>query len=215
MADDSTTGYAGQAGLTDGNNSRNTDDFQTRQRTAHVRTMVPVKIVKVYGGGVGPAPTADVQILIDQQDGQGNATPHAVVYGIQCPRNMSGSMAIINDPVVGDMGYMHVADRDISSFLAANGQASPGSKRRHSLADGVFIRGHDAKANPKQYIQARSDGVTINDVNGHQVMTDANGVYVIPAKGKYAYHGGNGKDGSYDFVMTASGVSTNVKAKIG
>jgi hypothetical protein len=174
MADDA-SGYAGQAGLTAGNSSRNADDFQAQQRTAHVRTMVPVKVMKVHGGGVGPAPTLDVQILLDQQDGQGNATPHGMIYGIQAPRNMSGNMAIINDPVVGDMGWMHVADRDISAFVSANDKASPGSNRRHSMSDGVYQRSHDSKGTPKQYIMAREDGITIVDVNKNKLESGKNG----------------------------------------
>lgn len=218
MGDDS-TGYAGQAGLTDGNSARNADDFQTRQRTAHVRTMVPIKVVAVHypqgsGPGMpGPPPTLDVQLMLDQQDGQGNTTPHGIVYGIQAPRNRSGTMEIINDPVVGDMGWGHVSDRDFSSFIAANGQASPGSKRRHSLSDMTFVRGHNPGTAPKQYIMSRSDGVTINDINNHQIFTDKNGIYSVPAEGTIAYHGGDGKKGTYDFVMTATGPSKNVKAR--
>ena len=214
MADDS-TGYAGQAGLTDGSSSRNADDFQTRQRTAQVRTLVPVKILATHGGGVGPDPTHDVQPLIDQNDGQNNATPHGTVYGVAGPRSQSGNGAIINDFQVGDIAYMHVADRDISSFRSANGQASPGSKRRHSLSDGVLVRGHNGNGTPKQYVHFRSDGVTVNDVNGHQITTSASGIAVAPKDSSHiVYLGGDGKTGTYDFVQTASGPSINVKARI-
>ena len=215
MTDDA-TGYAGQAGLTAGNSSRNQDDFAAQQRIAGVRTMVPVKIVAVHGGGVGPAPTLDVQVLVDQTDGQGNATPHGTIYGISAPRNRSGNGEVINDPVVGDMGWMHAADRDVSSFLTANGKASPGSDRRHSLSDGVFIRGHDSKATPKQFVQFRSDGVTVMDVNGHQFETTATKVIVAPKEGSNAmvFLGGDGTKGGYDFLQTMSGPCINAKGRI-
>lgn len=215
MADDS-TGYAGQAGLTSGNSSRNTVHFQAKQQIAHVRTLIPVKIIATHGGGVGPDPTHDVQPLIDQTDGQNNATPHGTVYGIAGPRLQGGNGAIINDFQVDDIAYMHVADRDISSFRSANGQASPGSERRHSMSDGVLVRGHNGNGTPKQYVQFRSDGVTVNDVSGHQVSTSASKIIVAPKEGSGAivYLGGDGVHGTYDFVMTVSGPSTNVKARI-
>ncbi len=211
-----TDGYAGQAGLTSANSDRNAHHFQTKQQIANVRGTHPVKIVAVHGGGVGPDPTVDVQMLVNQADGQGNPTPHGTIYGIAAPRNQSGNGALINDPVVGDMGYMHVADRDTSSFRSTNAQANPGSNRRHSPSDGVFTRGHNGTATPKQYVQFRSDGVTIMDVNGHQITTYPNRIEVAPKEGSGAilYLGGDGTHGTFDFVSTASGPSINVKARI-
>jgi hypothetical protein len=76
---------------------------------------------------------------VNQTDGQGNMTPHGVIYGIPCPRCQSGANVIINDPNVGDYGILLVADRDISSVKKnAGAQSNPGSYRRHDLADDLM-----------------------------------------------------------------------------
>ena len=209
-------GYAGQAGVAASGADRNVQHFQTKQSLAATRTVVPVKIVAIHGGGVGPDPTLDVQPLINMTDGQGNPTDHGTIYGIAAPRNHTGNGTVINDPVVGDMGYMHVADRDISTFKATNAQANPGSFRRHSLSDGVFTRGHNGTATPKQYVQFRSDGVTVMDVNGNLIETTASKMAVAPkGSGTIVYLGGDGTTGTYDFALTPSGPSINVKVRTG
>ena len=100
-----------------------------------------VRVTKVYGGGVGAAPTADVQPLINQVDGLGNATPHAPIYGLPVSRVHSGNGAIISDPVAGDDYILSIPDRDISKYLASGQQSSPDSKRRSSMSDGILHYG--------------------------------------------------------------------------
>ncbi len=46
------------------------------------------------------------------------------------------------------------------------------------------------------------------------VISDKGDIYLKPANDKIVYLGGNGHDGSYDFVLTNSGPSINVKARI-
>lgn len=164
MADQS---YFGQQGLTDGNSAYNHDEFQGRQQGKDMRTGIPVKIIAVHGGGVGPAPTVDVQPLVTQQDGQGNQTPHGIIYGIPTTRNQGGGNAIINDPKVGDIGYAHVADRDISALKANAGkQSQPGSFRTHSLSDMVYQGAFLNPANPTQYIQWTDNGFKVMTSGG-------------------------------------------------
>ncbi len=64
--------FFGQQGTFDDSSDYNARDFHIRQVLGQVRTSVPVKIIAVHGGGVGAAPTVDVQPLINQIDGQGN-----------------------------------------------------------------------------------------------------------------------------------------------
>jgi phage gp45-like len=47
-----------------------------------------------------------------------------------------------------------------------------------------------------------------------EVSSKDNKVFVKPAEGQMVYLGGDGTDGVYDFVMTESGPSINVKARI-
>ena len=169
-------GKYGQQGITDDTSPFNATEFQIRSALANVRTSVPVKIIAVHGGGVGAPPTVDVQVIANQMDGIGDQTPHGIIYGIPATRTQGGLSAIINDPKVGDTGFMSVADRDISAIKANDGeQSNPGSFRRHSLADGVYMAGMLNPTNPDQYVFFRDDGVTIADKNGNVISMDAGG----------------------------------------
>ncbi len=131
--------YFGQAGLTAASSDLNALTFLIRQELSKVRTNVPVKIVAVHGGGVGAAPTVDVQPLIKQTDGQGNSTDHGIIYNIPVSRSQGGGSAIINDPKVGDIGHMSISDRDTSALKANQGKTStPGSQRMHDMSDGIY-----------------------------------------------------------------------------
>lgn len=121
----------------------NNVDWMIDQAAARVSVMHPVRVVAVYPGDNASVPTTvDVQPMIDMVDPQGNRTPHGVIYGVPAARHHAGGNAIIIDPVVGDVGMMHVADRDASSLFANGGsQSPPGSGRRHDLADGFYHGG--------------------------------------------------------------------------
>jgi hypothetical protein len=57
---------------------------------------------------------------------------------------------------------------------------------------------------------------TITGKDGSQVVLDKGGkITVKPKDGSMVFLGGDGATGSYDFVMTSTGPSTNVKARIG
>lgn len=160
-------GKYGQLGLTDSNSEYNTTAFQIREALSGVRTNVPVKIVAVHGGGVAAAPTVDVQPLVNQMDGIGDKTDHGIIFGIPVQRSQGGGNAIINDPKVGDVGYMAIADRDISALKGNEGdQSNPGSFRRHSMADGVYIGAILNPAVPTQSVQFTEQGVKIFGAGG-------------------------------------------------
>lgn len=157
----------GQQGPQDANSPYNATSFQIREELAKVRTNVPVKIIAVHGGGVGAAPTVDVQPLVNQTDGIGDKTDHGIVYGIRVQRSQGGGSAIINDPKVGDVGFMSIADRDISALTSNEGaQSNPGSSRRFSMADGVYTGAILNPAVPGQYVQFTDNGVKINGFGG-------------------------------------------------
>ncbi|NTI80464.1 Gp138 family membrane-puncturing spike protein [Rhizobium rhizogenes] len=162
--------FFGQQGTFDDSSDYNARDFHIRQVLGQVRTSVPVKIIAVHGGGVGAAPTVDVQPLINQIDGQGNQTPHGIIYSIPCTRNQGGGNAIINDPLVGDVGHIVISDRDTSSLKSNQGtQSNPGSFRTHDLADGVYHGAMLNPANPDQYVQFTTTGMKLVDKNGNVI----------------------------------------------
>jgi hypothetical protein len=211
MTDD----FAGQLGAANATNRTALIRFIVEQVLGQVHTGMPVKIVAVHGGGVGPAPTVDVQPLVNMIDGLGKATKHGTVYGISVARNQGGTSAIINDPVVGDIGWIKVGSRDMSAVKATAKQSNPGSRRRFDMSDSVYHGAIINPANPDQWIQFKTTGIVIHDKNGNEVGLLSGKVYVNPNNTSGTiYLGGDGATGSYDFVTTTSGPSINVKARV-
>lgn len=187
--------YTGQQGTTDATSGHNVRQFQIKQALARVRTMVPVKVLAVHGGGLGPPPTVDVQPMVNMTDGLGNATPHGTIYNIPVARNQGGSNAIICDPKVNDVGTLVVADRDISSLKANKGaQSNPGSFRRFDLADGVYHASILSQATPNQVFQFTDDGVTVADMNGNKVALSPTGNTINDKNGNTLSQSASGLD---------------------
>jgi len=121
--------------------------FVAQQIMAHARQATIVKVLAVHPGtwstqNNGTPTTIDVQPMIDQVNSEGTRQAHGTIYGIICSRHHSGGNAIRNDPVVGDVGFMTVSDRDHSQLYQNNGaQSAPGSNRRFSLSDGIYWGG--------------------------------------------------------------------------
>jgi hypothetical protein len=177
------------------NNSEfNRNAFQQHQLKAKTRTTIPVRVVKVYKqdgktaavrGEAAGAGFIDVQPVISQVDGAGQRMDHTTVYHIPFARIYGGDFALIADPVVGDIGHIHVADRDTSSFEDTIRQGSmdlvlPSSQRRHDMADSHYVGGVLNNA-PKQYITASDNGITIVDKNGNKIVMDNSGITLTPA----------------------------------
>lgn len=158
---DANFGY-GQESLFDAGSEFNVIDFIVRQGLTRMVTMKVVRVVKVTPGeseGEGPAiaGTVDVQPLVNQIDGNGNATPHGVVHGLPYLRIQAGTWAIVVDPRIDDIGLVVVSDRDISAVKTTKQEANPGSRRRFDLADGVYIGGI-LNAKPTSFIELKEDG---------------------------------------------------------
>ncbi len=169
-------GY-GQMGPTDTSSDHNVIAFIVRQMIAKLETTKLVKVVAVHGGGSGAVPpTVDVLPLVSQIDGFNNAVPHGTVYGLPVMRLQGGRCAIVVDPVVGDVGYVAVADRDISNAKADPGeQVTPGSNRKFDLADGIYVGGILNGA-PDTFILLRQDGsFAMLDAHGNVLETSASG----------------------------------------
>ena len=172
--------FFGQSGNADVASKFNAIRFLIRQLIGKVRTGVPVKIIAVHGGGVGPPPTVDVQPVVNQIDGVMKSTSHGVVYGIPVTRNQGGASAVINDPVVGDVGHMVIADRDISSLKNnAGAPSNPSSFRRHHLSDGVYHAAMLNKTAPTDYIyHLPGGGFQIHDRFGNDILMNSSGITI-------------------------------------
>lgn len=173
---------AGQADPFDANSDFSVISFIVRQMVAGLDTMKLVKVVKVTegGGAVAAAGTVDVQLLVNQIDGSGNATPNGVVYGIPWYRLQGGKNAIILDPKVDDVGYVDVSDRDISNVKAKRGQANPGSFRKYNVSDGVYVGGV-LNDTPEQWIRFTDDTIEVGDKTGNVVKLSSAGIELTPS----------------------------------
>lgn len=148
-----------------------------------VRTAEPAVVLSVTGGGIAIPPVVSVQVLVNQVDGLGNATPHGQIYNVPVFRLQCGNGAIICDPIVNDTGLLVVCDRDISSVQSTGGMVSnPGSSRRFDLSDSVFLPGLFG-AKPTQYFQFTTTGLSFMDVNGNSIITGTGGITVTTVAG--------------------------------
>lgn len=192
MTPTSTPGSAGvgQMDPSDTDSDFNMTCFIVRQIMSTMDTMKLVQVIKVTGGGgaIAAAGTVDVQLLVNSLDGAGNATKEGVVYGIPWWRLSGGRNAVICDPIVGDIGYVAVSDRDISNVKTAaaagkSPQVNPGSYRQYSIADGVYVGSVLTKDAPQQYLAFTATGIKIVDLNGNVIEFSASGIAITPTSG--------------------------------
>ena len=135
--------------------------FLVQQALAKVNTATLVEVKAVTNaGGLSPVGYVDVQPLVNQVDGLGNATPHGIVHNLPYLRIQGGTNAIILDPEVGDIGMAAFGDRDLSSVQSTKAQANPGSGRRFDFADGMYFGGF-LNGTPEQYVQFTSSGINV------------------------------------------------------
>lgn len=156
--------------------------FVVRQILARVDTVKLVQVTAVHPGqaqGSNPpiAGTVDVQILVNQIDGATppNAEPHGIVYGLPYFRLRFGGWEVSGDPAVNDIGLAAVSDRDISAVKSSMKQSPPGSQRRFSISDGIYLGGLLNGA-PTSWLWLKSDGtLQVSDSKGNVLTTSSNG----------------------------------------
>ena len=170
-------GIPGQQGLTSANGQFNRIGFHVKQLLGKTTKLQVVKVIKVKNGGgaVAEAGRLTVQNLVNQVDGLGKPTAHGNVYDIPYVRVQGGKNAVIIDPEEGDIGIVVVADRDISKVKKTKAAANPGSRRRHDVADGLYIGGILNPA-PTQWVRFFSGGLEIADSNGNKMTMTSSGV---------------------------------------
>jgi hypothetical protein len=133
---------------------------------------------------VGPIGFVDVQPLVNMINGAAVAQQHGVISKLCFSRVSAGHDAVICDPVPGDIGLAIFADRDISSVKASQNISNPGTFRRNSMSDGIYLFTVMSKGNPTQFIRFVRDndgnptGITIQDVNNNTIVMDTNGVTI-------------------------------------
>ncbi|ATM86676.1 phage baseplate protein [Yersinia frederiksenii] len=86
------------------------------------------------------------------------------IYNIPVWRLQRGSSAIIMNPVAGDIGLIAVCDVDISVARAARKESVPGSNRKHSQSDAIYLGGL-LNGQPTQFIEFADDALNITSPN--------------------------------------------------
>lgn len=172
-------------------NEHNTRQFQIDQTNAQQRSKTPVKVVRapydasgndIPPGTIGPIGFIDVHPLVNQVDGNGNATPHGTIYHSPYHRYQSGNGAIISDPVVDDIGDYVVDDRDTSVVYATGAQGNPGSGLKSSLSNGTY-HGQTSAGTPTQGLRFTATGMQFFDKNGNTITSSASGWVFADASG--------------------------------
>lgn len=171
-----TVGY-GQQDPSDSVGPFNPIAFAIQQALAQVST---IKIVKVLAVDTD-AHTVDVQIAVNQLDGQNNSTPHGTINSIPYIWVMGGTNAFETDPSVGDFGVMVVCDRDISAVKSTKAIANPGSLRKFSPSDGIYLFGVPGLngTEPTQWFKwLPGGGFNITDSFGNVQSSSAAGISI-------------------------------------
>jgi hypothetical protein len=172
-------GTLGQADATSGASDYNSISFVISQLIAGIATsaLVQVKAVTLNADPNAPG-TVDVQPMVNQVDGAGNATPHGVIYGIPFFQLQGGSSAVIIDPAVDDIGIAVFASRDISSVKANRAVSNPGSSRTYDWADGLYLGGF-LNAAATQWVRMHQGGGIDVKSTGRLTLTDGAGATVV------------------------------------
>ncbi len=158
----SETRLYGQNEATSGTAAQNETAFHILQALRAVNTATICKVVKcTVAGDVGPIGQVDVLPLVNMIDGIMQASQHVNVLSLPYLRMMGGSKAIIMDPKEGDLGLVVFADRDISAVKKNKAQSSPGSRRHHNMADGIYVGTVLSTGNPDVYVRFHDDGTII------------------------------------------------------
>lgn len=148
---------------------------------ANVATATVAMVRAVRPGGTGGPSFVDVQPMVAQTDGAGNATPHGTVNNLPVFRLQAGGNAVVLDPAVGDIGIVVFASRDISAVKESRAPANPGSARRFDMADGLYVGGVLNGA-ATQYVQFVAGG-GINIKATGPVNIETSGAVAITSSG--------------------------------
>ena len=129
----------------------------------NVNTAMPCKVVaieKQEQRGVNIVGFVDIQLMIEQTNGQKKGNETAIICNVPYIRIQGGTNAVIIDPEINDLGVAIFASRDITNFKEARRQTPPATWRKFSISDAIYIGGI-RNQKPVQYIHFRNDGIEV------------------------------------------------------
>lgn len=152
-------------------NAVNALDFFVEQRLKSIFTCDLVRVVGVNDKSV------DVLPLVYQVDGDNKILKQEPIYDIPYCRQQAGVNGIILKPVVGDLGVVVYARRDISSVLSSGGENVPDTRRVMSESDAIYLCSlASIMTAPTRYIEFTNNGINITPnttltIDGDVVVT--------------------------------------------
>lgn len=136
-----------------------------------------IELVKVQAvRGTAPNLVVDAIPLVTRTDQSGAMIQNSTIFNIPVFRLQRGSSAIIMNPVVGDIGMIAVCDRDTTLVRANRKESVPGSGRKHSKSDALYLGGF-LNDQPTEYVEFTSSGINIKspgtvNINGLKILSD-------------------------------------------
>lgn len=133
-----------------------------------------VKVVDVRGDA--PNLVIDAMPLVMRTDRTGAQIQNSILYDIPVFRLQRGTSAIIMNPVVGDIGMIAICDRDTTLVRANRKESVPGSGRKHSKSDALYLGGF-LNSQPTEYVEFTGSGINIKspgtvNINGLKILSD-------------------------------------------
>lgn len=108
--------------------------------------------------------------MVTQIDGSGKPVSQGIIYNVPYLPMQYGNSSIVMTPAVGDIGLCVFCHSDISTVKKTRKEALPGSYRKHSVSDGIYIGGI-LNPSPINYISFTGNDIHIKATN---VIIDAN-----------------------------------------
>ena len=134
--------------------------YLIRTMISDVNVAIPVKVTKVMASS-GSVGYVQALPLVNDMDAQGNAVDVAIIPQLPYFRLQGGKVAIITDPVVGDIGIAVFCQKDVSNVVAGTTEpVQAGSFRKFSMSDGYYIGGFLNHA-PETFLQLNQDGTAV------------------------------------------------------
>lgn len=124
-----------------------------------------IELVKVQAvRGTAPNLVVDAIPLVTRTDQSGAMIQNSTIFNIPVFRLQRGSSAIIMNPVVGDIGMIAICDRDTTLVRANRKESVPGSGRKHSKSDALYLGGF-LNDQPTQFIEFADGAINITTPN--------------------------------------------------
>lgn len=195
----------------DGNGAENAVDFAIRQVIrSSVQTLKIVQVVAVDAGAM----QVDVQPLIQQVTPNGSVKAMPQINGVPYGFEQAGNCVVKIAPVVGDIGIIMCADRDITRVKTTWKAAPPATLRAHSISDAVYLRTlYTGQAAAHSIAFDQESGITITSskpvtVNADMTVNgDITATGTITGKTDVVADTISGKSHKHTGVETGSGVT--------